>query len=69
MFGQLVGESGWRKGRGRSRPMLAETPSCALASQLLLRALCGTTPLPPSMAYAGPQAFLSVCGVKKEPWK
>lgn len=52
VFGQLVGGSGWRKGRGRSRPMLAETPSCALASQLLLRALHGTTPLPPSVAYA-----------------
>lgn len=54
MFGQLVGECGWRNRRGRSRPMPAETPSCALASQLLLRALLGTTPLPPSMAYGPP---------------
>lgn len=62
VFRQLVGECGWRKGRGRSRPMPAETSSCVLASQLLLRALLGTTPLPPSVAYAPHWATgLAVC--------
>lgn len=48
----LLESLGGERGEADPGPCLLRPPSCALASQLLLRALCGTTPLPPSMAYA-----------------